>query len=87
LGFEGTSARLNNRFKSGDLEGMAATITNEILEHFAVVGRWDEIADRLIERYRTVATRMVAYHAAETIGEDPETAGRWGEIAKALEKS
>ena len=56
LGFEGTSARLNNLFKSGDLEGMAATITDEILDHFAVVGRWDEIADRLVERYRPMAT-------------------------------
>ena len=45
LGFEGTSARLNERLKAGDLSGMAATITDEMLEHYAVVTTWDDLAD------------------------------------------
>src|SRR3954469_3909622 len=55
LGFEGTSAKLNERLKAGDQEGMAATITDEMLDVYAIVGRWDEIADRIIERYHGVA--------------------------------
>ena len=46
LGFEGTSARLNERLKAGDQDGLAATITDEMLDAYAIVGRWDEIADR-----------------------------------------
>ena len=38
LGFEGTSAKLNERLKAGDLDGLAATITDEMLDVFAIVG-------------------------------------------------
>src|SRR4051794_32645136 len=36
LGFEGTSARLNERLRVGDLDGVAALVTDEMLDHFAV---------------------------------------------------
>ena len=71
LGFEGTTARLGERLRAGDIPGMAALITDEMLEHFAVVAPWDEIADRLVERYAGVATRIVSYLAAESIRRDP----------------
>jgi alkanesulfonate monooxygenase SsuD/methylene tetrahydromethanopterin reductase-like flavin-dependent oxidoreductase (luciferase family) len=84
LGFEGTSAALNDRLKAGDLAGMAATITDEILEHFAVVASWDDIADRLIERYRGIATRLAMYTAEASMRRDPKAVARWGEIARAV---
>jgi hypothetical protein len=84
LGFAGTSAALNDRFKAGDPEGMSAAITDEILGHFAVIAPWDELAGWLIDRYRGIATRLVMYHAAETIEDDPKTLGRWGEVARAV---
>ncbi|HEX4864950.1 MAG TPA: TIGR03617 family F420-dependent LLM class oxidoreductase, partial [Acidimicrobiales bacterium] len=59
LGFEGTSARLNELLKRGDVAGMAATITDEMLEHFAVVDTWDGMARSLISRYGGVASRLV----------------------------
>jgi probable F420-dependent oxidoreductase len=84
LGFEGTSARLNERLKAGDPAGMAATITDEMLEHFAVVARWDDMADALIDRYGALASRLVMYLAEESIRSDPSALGRWGEIAVAV---
>lgn len=84
LGFEGTSARINERLKAGDLAGMAALITDEMLEHFAVVARWDEMADALLERYRGVAARLVMYLGEDSINADPAHAGRWAEIARAV---
>jgi probable F420-dependent oxidoreductase len=84
LGYLGTSAELNGRLKAGDLDGVATTITDEMLDHFAVIAPWDELADRLLERYRGVATRVVMYLAADGIREDPRVAGRWGEIARAV---
>lgn len=84
LGFEGTSARLNERLKAGDPAGMAQLITDEMLEQFAVVASWDDMADALMARYGTVASRLVMYLAEESIGSDPSTLGRWGEIAKAV---
>jgi probable F420-dependent oxidoreductase len=84
LGFEGTSARLNDRLKAGDVDGMAATITDEMLDVYAIVGRWDEVADRIVERYGGVAERITSYLTVEDIARNPDRLGRWGEIARAV---
>ena len=84
LGFEGVSARLNERLKAGDMPGMSALITDEMLEHFAVTATWDELADKLIERYRGVATRLIMYFAQPQMDRSRETAGRWGEVARTV---
>lgn len=84
LGFEGTSARLNEKLKAGDLAGMAATITDEMLAHFAVVAPWDGMAAALLDRYGGVASRLVMYLGEDSLAEDPANAGRWAEIARAV---
>ena len=84
LGFEGVTAQLGALIRQGDTEAMAALITDEMLEHYAVVCGWDEMADRLIERYRGTAARLVMYLAGESIERDPTAVGRWGEIARAV---
>jgi probable F420-dependent oxidoreductase len=84
LGFEGTSARLNERLKAGDGPGMGALITDDMLEHFAVVARWDELADTLVDRYGGIAARLVMYLAEESIRADASALGRWGEVARAV---
>ena len=84
LGFEGTTARLGVLIRKGDLEAMAATITDEMLDHYAVVCPWDELADRLVARYAGTASRLVMYLAGESIERDPPTAARWGEVARAV---
>jgi probable F420-dependent oxidoreductase len=84
LGFEGTSALLNEKLKAGDIAGMAATITDEMLEHFAVVARWDEMADALLGRYKGVAARLVMYLGEDSIDADSSNLARWGEVARAV---
>lgn len=84
LGFEGTSARINERLKAGDLAGMSALITDEMLDHFTVVARWDEMAYALLDRYRGLAARLVMYMGEDSLSEDPANPGRWGEIARAV---
>jgi probable F420-dependent oxidoreductase len=84
LGFEGTSAKLNERLKAGDLDGLAATITDEMLDVYAVVGRWDEIADRIVDRYAGLAERVISYLTLDDIARNPDHFARWGEIARAV---
>jgi probable F420-dependent oxidoreductase len=84
LGFEGTSARLNERLKAGDLEGLAGTITDEMLDAFAIVGPWDEIADRIVERYGRVAERVISYLTVDDLARHPEHLDRWAEVARAV---
>jgi len=86
LGFPGVSARLNTKLKAGDIPGMADEITDEMINHFAVVARWDEMSDALIGRYRGTARRIVLYLAAERFVEEPKTLGKWGEIARDIKK-
>jgi probable F420-dependent oxidoreductase len=84
LGFEGMSGHLNALLKAGDMDGMATSITDDMLEHFAVVCRWDELADRLLARYGSLASRVVMYLVEDSIEHDPSTLGKWGEVARAV---
>jgi len=84
LGFDGTTQKLGALMKSGDIKGMANTITDEMLDHFAIMARWDDMADELKKRYSGIASRVVTYLAAEDIQRHPDNLARWGEIGKAL---
>jgi alkanesulfonate monooxygenase SsuD/methylene tetrahydromethanopterin reductase-like flavin-dependent oxidoreductase (luciferase family) len=84
LGFAGTSARLNEALKAGDVAGMAALVTDEMLEQFAVVCPWDELAGRLLDRYAGRAARVVMYLADDSIKTDPAALAKWGRVAEAV---
>ncbi len=84
LGFEGTSAALNERLKAGDLPGMAALITDDMLAHFAVESTWDDLPAALAEKYEGVADRLVLYFGEEMRQADPDGFRRLGEVAAAL---
>lgn len=45
LGFSGTTHRLRALLGSSDVAGAAALITDEMLQHFAVVASWDDMAE------------------------------------------
>ena len=84
LGFEGTTGRLRECMKAGDLAGMEAQITDEMLDHYAVVADWDELADRLVDRYGQRASRVVLYSTGQGLGVDARATGRWAEVAAAV---
>lgn len=84
LGFEGMTPKLGAMMKAGDIGGMAKAITDEMLEHFALVARWDDMADALIKRYGDKATRIVSYLTMGDITQNPKNLGRWGDIAQAV---
>jgi probable F420-dependent oxidoreductase len=87
LGFEGATARFGERLKAGDVAGMAALVTDEMLEAFGLVTPWDDMADALIARYQGTAARVVMYLAHSGIKRDPDSVGRWGEIARAVRQA
>lgn len=84
LGFEGVTPQLGALMKEGNIQGMMNLVTDEMLDHFALVARWDDMADALIDRYQGVASRVITYLASEDIHKHPENLGKWGEIAKAV---
>jgi probable F420-dependent oxidoreductase len=82
-GFEGTTARIREKQKAGDVTGMAAQITDDHIATFATESTWDGLADALRERYDGVASRIVLYNA---LG-DPERIERYGGVAQRLSTS
>ncbi len=58
-GWGNTCYRLNEKAAKGDWAGMAQEITDEMLEELGVVGTYDEVGEKLRERYRGVLDRLV----------------------------
>ena len=77
-GFEGTTARIREKQKAGDLAGMAAQVSDDHVAAFATESTWDALADALIDKYGATATRLVLYNA---VG-DPDRFDRYGEVAR-----
>ena len=73
--------------KSGDSARSEALITDEILDQFAIVARWDDVAERMIERYQGIASRLVIYLASHWREVDPKILERWGEVARAVRQA
>jgi len=84
LGFAGTTAKLGQLMKAGDMQAMGQVISDEMLAHFAVRAPWDDLADQLRARYQGVARRVVMYLTAEDIHRHPQNLARWGEVAAAV---
>ena len=86
LGHHGLRDQLRDCLKTGDSARAEALLTDEILDQFAVVARWDEVADRMIARYKGIASRLVIYLASHWREVDPKVLERWGEVARAVRK-
>ena len=84
LGYPGTTDKIRARLRAGDAVGAADLITDEMLDHFAVVATWDDLADVLIRRYEGVANRLVTYLARDSIRRDATMLDRWGEVARTI---
>lgn len=87
VGFEGLSARLNERLKAGDLAGMATLINDDVLDVFAVESSWDDLPTRLSDRYGKLADRLILYFGDAARARDRRAFERLGEVAAALRSS
>jgi probable F420-dependent oxidoreductase len=77
-GFDGTTARIREKQKAGDIAGMAAQVSDDHIATFATEASWDTLADALTDKYAATATRLVLYNA---VG-DRERFERYGEVAR-----
>jgi probable F420-dependent oxidoreductase len=84
LGHPGTTERIRERQKAGDIPGMAAAIPDDLLQHFVVTGDVDDVAAQLEERYAGVATRVVLYFAGIAWQRDPALLDGFGAVARAF---
>ncbi len=81
---EGTTERIRERQRVGDIPGMAAVIDDDLLAHFVTEGTWDGIADEIVAKYGGIATRVVSYFTGSDVVRDPGAFTRWGRLACAV---
>lgn len=86
-GWEGTADRLHQLQRAGDLAGMTATITDEMLDQYTVTATWDRLAATLVERYAGVADRLVMYGSTEGWTPGGGTLERWHGVADAVARA
>jgi probable F420-dependent oxidoreductase len=79
-GFDGTTARIREKQRAGDFEGMASQITDDHLATFATESTWDQLERALVDKYEGIASRLVLYNALD----DTESFERYGEIARRI---
>ena len=81
-GWEGVGKRLNQLQRAGDFGGMAATVTDEIVDAFAVTAPWEGLGQALIDRYDGVAGHVICYSASPQWASHPATLERWSDVAR-----
>ncbi|RLE18981.1 MAG: LLM class F420-dependent oxidoreductase [Actinobacteria bacterium] len=84
LGFEGTTDRIRVRQKARDMAGMSAEVSDELLSHFVITGSMSELADKILERYDGLATRVVNYFGGLDWLNDPSALQKWSDVARAV---
>jgi probable F420-dependent oxidoreductase len=86
-GWEGTADRLHELQRAGDLKGMQATITDEMLEVYSLESTWDGLADALVEKYGGIADRIVMYDASANWTFGAGSLERWRDVTAAVTKA
>lgn len=81
-GFDGVSAQLNDLMKAGKMDQLPDLVTDEMLNLYCVVSTWDEMSDRVVDRYQGVADRVVPYFATNDYLRSPRDFERWAEVAR-----
>jgi probable F420-dependent oxidoreductase len=82
-GWEDATPRLHAAMSRGDFDAMAAVITDDMLDAYAVTAPWDDVADVLVERYDGVADRVLPYDAARDL-DAADRRERWAAVAAAF---
>jgi probable F420-dependent oxidoreductase len=78
------SEQLHRLMAKGDHDGMAAVITDEMLDAYAVTATWDDLAASLVRRYDGLADRVFPYGPAQEWIDVPEMVERWQSVARAF---
>ena len=79
-GWPGVGERLAALQREGRLAEMAALITDEMVDAFALIGTWDELPGRLLERFGGLAADITCYSVAEQWRDDPASVERWADV-------
>jgi probable F420-dependent oxidoreductase len=70
-GWQDLTPKLHKKSVEGDWKGMADLITDEMLDTYAVTATYDQLRDRLVERYAGLLDRTALYQPYRPNLDDP----------------
>lgn len=76
-GWNGISERLHHLQRSGDMAAMSATITDQMLEQYAVTSTWEDLPTTLAQKYGGIAHRLIFYFADAALTDSPDQLPKW----------
>jgi len=79
-GWGETARALQKKSIAGDWDGMAQEITDEMLNEFAIVGAYSELAEKIQKKYDGVVDRLTLYECLP----EPANEKEWRPIIKAI---
>jgi probable F420-dependent oxidoreductase len=79
-GWPGVGEQLNALQRQGDVAAMAATITDDMLDAFAITSTWDELPGQLSARFGDRADDIVCYSVLEHWRDHPDSLDRWHDV-------
>jgi len=79
-GWGATARSLQKKSIAGDWEGMSREISNEMLDEFAIIGTYPELAEKIRKKYHGVVDRLSLYDCLPAPGEEKE----WRPIIDAI---
>ena len=84
-GFHGLSDELHARQKKGDFAGMIGLVTDEVLDPYIVTAGWNDLGQKLVDRYRDLAPRVrIMSYTAPSMWDDPAAREKWSHVAKVM---
>lgn len=84
IGATGTTERIREQQRAGDIAGMAEQVPDALLDNFIVSAPMSDLADEIMNRYDGRATRVVHYFAGMDWSRDPTSLARWADVARAV---
>jgi probable F420-dependent oxidoreductase len=81
-GFPGVGERLTAHQRQGDFKALVETITDDMVDTFAITSTWDELPGQLHERFGDRADDIVLYSVVEQWRDEPDAADRWHDVTR-----
>jgi probable F420-dependent oxidoreductase len=79
-GWPGVGERLNALQREGNFAEMGKTVTDEMVDALAITSTWNDLPQRLLDRYGDRADEIVCYSALEYWNDDADSLGRWQDV-------
>ena len=64
---------------------MTQLVTDDMVDAVAITSTWDDLPQKLMDRYAHRADDVVCYSALEHWNDEPDAVGRWQDVNRRFE--